>query len=70
MKEKQDVTRAEENLASEQQKLAELQATIEADASAIAGQDTATLQPLVLRPRKSDITVSTATLVWVPQPLA
>ena len=70
MKEKQDVTRAEENLASEQQKLADLQAAIESEAAAVAADDAAALQPLVLRPKKSDITVSTATLVWVPQPPA
>ena len=72
MKEKQDVARAEENLATEQQKLADLQATIEADAAAVAaGEDaTAALQPLVLRPKKSDITLATTVLVWVPDGLA
>jgi hypothetical protein len=67
MKEKQDVTRAEENLASEQRKLADLQAVIESEAGNVADDDAAALQPLVLRPRKSDITLSAATLVWVPQ---
>jgi len=67
MKEKQDVTRAEENLASEQQKLADLQAAIESEAGGNGGDDTAALQPLVLRPKKSDVTVTTATLAWVPQ---
>ncbi len=57
MKEKQDVARAEENLASEQQKLVELQATIEAEAAAVATDDAGTLQPLVLRPKKADITL-------------
>ena len=66
MKEKQDVTRAEENLASEQQKLADLQATVEAEAAAVAADEQAPLQPLVLRPKKSDITVATAVLAWVP----
>jgi hypothetical protein len=67
MKEKQDVTRAAENLASEQQKLAELQASIESEAAAVAADDTATLQPLVLRPKKADVTVVTVVLAWVPE---
>ncbi|HTV03437.1 MAG TPA: hypothetical protein VMF13_22995, partial [Luteitalea sp.] len=69
MKEKQDVTRAQETLAAEQQKLADLQAALEADAAALASAADAgdALQPLVIRPKKSDITVTTATLVWVPQ---
>jgi hypothetical protein len=70
MKEKQDVTRAAENLASEQQKLAELQAAIESEAAAVAADDTAMLRPLVLHPKKADVTVTTAVLAWVPQPRA
>jgi len=66
MKEKQDVARARENLASEEQKLSQLQATIEAEARAIAADAAASLQPLVLRPRKTDIAVATALLVWLP----
>ena len=67
MKEKQDVTRAEETLAAEQQKLAELQATVEADAAAVAAeaQAAAPIESIAVRPKKSDITVSAATLVWV-----
>ena len=67
MKEKQDVTRAEETLAAEQQKLAELQATVEADAAAVAAesQAAAPVESIAVRPKKSDITVSAATLVWV-----
>jgi len=70
MKEKQDVARASENLANEQQKLVDLQATIEADVAAIATDDAGTLQPLVLRPKKADITLATTVLVWVPDGLA
>ena len=66
MKEKQDVTRAQETLAAEQQKLADLQATVETEIARVADEDTTSLQPLMLRPRKSDITVGTATLAWVP----
>jgi hypothetical protein len=65
LKEKQDVARAEENLASEQQTLADLQATIEAETAAVATADAGALQPLVLRPKKTDITLATAVLVWV-----
>jgi hypothetical protein len=66
MKEKQDVTRAEETLAAEQQKLVDLQALIEADVSKVAADDDVSLQPLVLRPRKADVTVTTLTLAWKP----
>ena len=66
LKEQQDVTRAEETLAAERQKLADLQAGIEADAAAAGDAETTALQPLVLRPKKTDITIATAALVWVP----
>jgi hypothetical protein len=67
MKEKQDVTRAQETVAAEQQKLAELQTTVEAEAAALAAEaDTvAAIETIAVRPKKSDITVSSATLVWV-----
>ncbi len=67
LKEKQDVTRARENLAAEEQKLVQLQATIEEAIGAVAADAAAPLQPLVLRPRKTDITVTTALLVWLPE---
>jgi hypothetical protein len=62
------VTRAQETLAAEQQKLVDLQATIEADAAAVAAEaDTGVaVEPIAVRPKKSDITVSAAMLVWVP----
>jgi len=63
MKEKQDVARAQENLATEQQKLAELQAAVEAEA-AVVPDNAIDLRPLVLRPKKTDIAVTTAVLVW------
>jgi hypothetical protein len=66
LKEKQDVSRAEQNLASEQAKLTELQATIEAEAASLAMTDAVTLEPLVLRPKKADITVATTVLAWTP----
>ena len=67
LKEKQDVTRAEENLVSERQKLADLQAAIDAEATVVADDEGAPLQPLVLRPKKADITVTTVLLAWVPE---
>ena len=48
------------------QKLAELQATIEAETAAVAADDAATLQPVVLRPKKSDVSITTVALAWVP----
>ncbi len=68
LKEKQDVARAEETLAAEQQKLVDLQATIEteAEAAAAAMDDVLPVQPLTLRPRKADVAVTTVALVWTP----
>jgi hypothetical protein len=66
MKEKQDVTRAQENLATEQAKFAELQAAIEAEAASVAADADMMLQPLVLRPKKTDVAVATIVLVWAP----
>lgn len=66
MKEKQDVARAQENLATEQQKLVDLRAAVEAEAQQAAGDEGAPVTPLVLRPKKTDITITTALLVWVP----
>lgn len=67
VKEKQDVTRATETLAAEQQKLADLQAEIEARAAEVAAAADDSIAPLVLRPRKTDITVTVASLVWAPE---
>ncbi|MGI8672253.1 MAG: ATP-binding protein [Luteitalea sp.] len=70
VKERQDVTRAQETLAAEQQKLADLQAAIEADVSAAAAAadgDRAAVTPLLLRPKKTGITVSVVSLVWNPR---
>ena len=63
LKEKQDVTRAEETLKAEQEKLAALQAEIETAIAALS-ETPAMVQPLVLRPRKTDIALTTTTLVW------
>jgi hypothetical protein len=67
MKEKQDVARAEENLATEQQKLVDLRAAIEAEAQQAAADEGVPVTPLVLRPKKTDVTVATAMLVWTPR---
>ena len=68
IKEKQDVTRAQETLAAEQGKLADLRAAVEAEIAALAESESAELQPLVVRPRKADITVTATTLAWVRDP--
>ncbi|BCS34896.1 hypothetical protein TBR22_A41220 [Luteitalea sp. TBR-22] len=65
MKEKQDVARAEENLAAEHQKLADLRAAVESEAQEIAATDAGTVTPLVLRPKKTDVTLTTVSLTWV-----
>ena len=66
LKEKQDVTRAAETLAAEQQKLADLRALVEADIAAVALDSDVALAPLVLRPKKTGITVGVGSLVWQP----
>ncbi len=68
MKEKQDVARAEETLTAERQKLQDLQTAVEAEIAGAATTDEAPLQPLVLRPKKADITLETVALVWAPDP--
>jgi hypothetical protein len=68
-KEAQDVERAEETVAAVLQKQADLEAQFQADADRIAERFDPARQPLVtlaLRPEKSDISVRTVALAWVP----
>ena len=39
---------------------------MEREAAAVAADDAAALQPLVLRPKKTDVSVTTVALVWAP----
>lgn len=64
-----DVARAEENVASAKQQLAELEAQLQQDIDAITSRidpATETFATLTLRPKKTDVRVDAAVLAWVP----
>jgi hypothetical protein len=64
-----DVKRADENLNAAKQKLADLETELQAEIAALeAGLDPKTdaLEKMIVRPRKSDITVDALGLVWMP----
>ncbi|MCL5736312.1 MAG: hypothetical protein M1274_12110 [Actinobacteria bacterium] len=64
-----DIKRAEESLAALKQKQADLDAEFQAEVDAIGAQTdpmTETLDQITIRPRKSDITVDSLGLVWMP----
>lgn len=68
-KEKQDLQRAEENLAYLQNQLAELQADFEGEKKQIQEQLELTLpkiEKVEIKPRKSDIFITSFGLVWTP----
>ncbi len=69
MKEAQDVKRAEENLQELQQQLAELQEQLAAEIEQVKSSIdpmTENLERFVLRPKKTDISVSLVALAWTP----
>jgi hypothetical protein len=69
MKESQDVKRAQETVATYQQRLQELEAEFKAETDELAAKSdplTEELENVVVRPAKKDIAVRLATLVWVP----
>ena len=69
MDEAGDVKRAEETLGSVKQKRADLEAEFQAELDAIESRGDPGAEPLekvLLRPRKSDITVDAVGLVWMP----
>ncbi len=68
-KEKQDVVRAEEQLVDLQQKMQDLEAELQAEVDELETrfqQDIETLEPLNLKPRKTDIDIRILALAWVP----
>ncbi|UCF66116.1 MAG: ATP-binding protein [Acidobacteriota bacterium] len=68
-REKDDIARAEANLAAQQQKLAELEEQFQAKTASIQeSYDPAALEldAETIRPRKSDISVDRLVLAWVP----
>jgi hypothetical protein len=69
LKESQDIQRAEESVAALNQQLGELNAEFEAEVQALESRTdplTENLDPVVLRPRKSDVSVALVTLAWAP----
>ena len=68
-KEKEDVARADESAQVLQERLNALQAEFDAERAAMQGQfepAAAPVEKTQVRPRKSDITVGAAGLVWTP----
>ena len=68
-KEREDVARAEENLAAEQEKLQKLQRAFEEDVAEIEEKldaEKLELDELTVKPKKSDIDVESVRLVWTP----
>lgn len=69
MKESQDIGRAKETVEAVQQQKAELEAQVQAEIAAIGSAFdplTETLTPLVLRPKRGDVSVQVVGLAWVP----
>ena len=69
MKEAQDVARAREDLAAVQQSLADLDAQLKVELDALAASYDPTaiaLEPLAVKPRRSDVDVRKVALAWAP----
>ena len=69
LKESQDVSMAQENVAALQQQLADLEAQFKAESEALAAASDPLqekLQPVSLKPAKADITVKFVSLAWTP----
>lgn len=70
LKESQDVTLAQENVAALHQQLADLEAQFKAEIEALAAASDPMhekLEPVSLRPAKADIAVKLVALAWTPQ---
>jgi hypothetical protein len=69
LKESQDVTLAQENVAAVQQQLADLEAQFKAESEALAAASDPLqekFEPVWLRPAKANITVKLVALAWTP----
>ena len=69
MKESQDIKRAQETVASHQQRLQELDTSFKSEMEALAAKIdplTEELEQVSVRPAKKDISVRLTTLVWMP----
>jgi hypothetical protein len=64
-----DVKRADQNVNDAKQRLADLETQLQADTDALTAKIdpmTESLEKILMRPRKSDITVDALGLVWMP----
>ncbi len=69
MKESQDIERARQTLAAAGQQKAELEAQAQADIDALGGALDPlgeTLEPVTLKPKRTEVTVQLVALAWVP----
>jgi hypothetical protein len=69
MKESQDIKRAQETVATYQQRLQELESSFKSETEALATKTdplTEELEQVIVRPAKKDISVRLTTLVWIP----
>ncbi len=69
MKESQDIERARESLAAAQQQKAELEAQVQADIDALSGAADPlgeALESVVLKPKRTAVTVQLVALAWAP----
>jgi len=72
LREQQDVGQAKENVEAEQQKLADIEAQLQAELDPLEGPATAEsfeLEELEIKPRKSDLNVTQVVLAWLPHQL-
>ena len=70
LKERQDIGRAEETVEAIRQQLAELEVEFKAEMTALEAKTdplTERLETVVVKPKKTNISVRLVTLVWVPQ---
>jgi hypothetical protein len=64
-----DVKRADQNVEDAKQKLADLETQLQTETDALTAKTdpmTESLEKILMRPRKSDITVDALGLVWMP----
>jgi hypothetical protein len=69
MKESQDIKRAQETVATYQQRMQELESSLKSETEALAVKSdplTEEIEKVVVRPAKKDISVRLSTLVWIP----
>jgi hypothetical protein len=68
LREREDVSRAEDNVEAISKQIANLEAQLAADIAALDAQSAATapLQTIDVRPKKADISVTLVTLAWAP----